>query len=393
MKTKVVLVGARGYATAYLEPLLKHAESERYEFVGIVARDITKSPCFQEVQSRGIPVYKTLEAFFNENTADLVIIATPPHLHAAQSLLAIANGANVLCEKPIAPLYTDALAMKAASESSGRFIGIGFQWAFSQAVQSLKKDILSEKFGKPKLFKSFVSWPRGWDYYEGTWKGNVRDPDGTWILDSVVGNATAHYLQVLYFLLGKEMDGCDFPQKVSSELYRANRIDNFDTCLLDIQTCGGANIFYVASHATDINENPRFQLEFENAVITYNMINRDNRIVAIFSDGNVNDYGDPGVDIDNRLWQAIDSVSTGEPLACEVKTALAHTFTVNKLYEHGKIVNFPAELVTRDVTKRQTSVIGLYDLLSRAYQEERMLADMDVAWAEGTTFVVEKGEL
>ena len=295
MKTRVVLVGARGYATAYLEPLLEHMDSERYEFAGVVARDITKSPCCQEVLDRKVPVYKTLEAFFAEKKADLVIIATPPHLHAAQSLLAIANGANVLCEKPIAPLYTDALAMKAAADNSGKFIGIGFQWAFAQAVQSLKKDILSGVLGKPKVFKSFVSWPRGWDYYEGTWKGNVREPDGTWILDSVVGNATAHYLQVLYFLLGEEMNGCDYPRHIACELFRANQIDNFDTCLLDIKTCGGTDIFYVASHATDINENPKFQLEFENAVVSYNMEKNDNRIVAVFSDGTVRDYGDRGV--------------------------------------------------------------------------------------------------
>lgn len=389
MSVRVVTVGARGYATAYVRPLLENMHEGKYVYAGVIARDITKSSFCDRILEENIVVCKSLKEYFEQgNQADLVIISTPPHLHKEESLLAIRNGADVLCEKPIASLYEDALSMLEESRNSGKFIGIGYQWSFSEANRSLKADILAGKLGKPKELKGFVSWPRGWNYYDGAWKGKIQDENGTWILDSVVGNAAAHYLHNMYFLLGDAMDTCDFPSRIRCELFRANKIQNFDTCLLDIETRSGAKLLFAASHATEKNELPRFCYTFENAVVSYNMEEENNRIKVTFSDGTVKDYGDPGEGLNNRLWDAIDSVTSRKPLMCTVQTALAHTLTVNQLYENGAIIDIPEEMVVEDEAKQQTVVNGLYELMRQAFDRGCLLSDLGIEWAEAKSFLV-----
>lgn len=379
-KVKIVLVGARGFSEAYLEPLLENLDSGSYTFCGVIARDITKSAYCDEIMKRNIFVCKSLEDYFaSGRKADLVIISTPPYLHRQQSILAMENGADVLCEKPIAPRYEDAVAMLEVSRRTGKFLAIGFQWSYAPAIRSLKTDILAGKLGQVKLLKSFVSWPRGWDYYESSsWKGRQCDESGTWILDSVASNAAAHYLHNMYFLLGKDMNSCDFPISIRAELFRANVIENFDTCLLSIKTRRDGEILFVASHATEKNENPKFQFEYSKAMVSFNMEAEDNRIIARFHDGTVKDYGDPTEGLYTRLWEAIDAVNTRKDMTCTVETAMAHTATMEYLYRYEAIRNISQDRLLRDETKRQTVVIGLYDILYQAYCEGKLLADMGI---------------
>lgn len=391
MSVKVVTVGARGYATTYVHPLLDDMHKGIYTYAGVIARDITKSPFCDRIKEENITICKTLAEYFEQgNKADLVIVSTPPHLHRDECLLAIKNGADVLCEKPIAPLYSQALDMIEASEKSGKFIGICYQWSYSDANRALKSDILAGKLGKAKELKTFVSWPRPWEYYSGAWKGKICAEDGTWILDSVAGNAAAHYLHNLYFILGDAMNTCDFPETIRCELFRANQIENYDTCLLDIKTKSGVKLFYGASHATEKNESPKFHFTFENAVVTFNMGGEENHIIAKFSDGTVKDYGDPGQGLNNRIWDAIDAVTTRKPLVCTVQTALAHTLTVNRLYDHGEIVDFPEEILCIDQEEKKTTVNGLYDLMYKAYEKGCLLSDFGIKWAKPSSFSVER---
>lgn len=390
MSIKVVTVGASGYATTYVHPLLDDMHKGIYTYAGAVDIDITNSPFYDRIIEENIPVYKTLDEYFKDgNKADLVFVCIPPHVHKDTSILAVQNDADVLCEKPVAPLYQDALEMIDASEKTGKFIGIGYQWSYSDANRALKEDILSGKLGRAKELKSFISWPRPWSYYNGTWKGKIKDHNGNFILDSVVSNAAAHYLHNMYFLLGDQMNTCDFPKQIRCELLRANEIENFDTCLLDIETKSGVKLIYAASHVTDRNESPKFYFTFENAVVSFNMKEQSDHIIAEFSDGTVKDYGNPNEGLNNRIWNAIESVTRRTPLVCTVKTASAHTLTVDALYKYGRILGFPKPLICEDNEEKQTKVYGLYELMYEAYQKGCLLSDMNVEWAKCHKFSID----
>src|SRR5258708_1746324 len=53
---------------------------------------------------------------------DLVIIASPPRVHAEQAIAALSSGLAVLCEKPIATNLADGEAIVEAAHASGRIL-------------------------------------------------------------------------------------------------------------------------------------------------------------------------------------------------------------------------------------------------------------------------------
>ena len=76
-KVTVLLVGIGGYGGVYLEELLHRSRGELYRIVGAADPYADRSKYMEELRSRGIPVYGTVEEFYREQRADLAIIATP----------------------------------------------------------------------------------------------------------------------------------------------------------------------------------------------------------------------------------------------------------------------------------------------------------------------------
>lgn len=392
MSVKVVTLGARGFATLYTRTLLDNINSGKYEFAGVIARNIDECDYADEFFANNIPVYKTIEDFFKENTADLVIISTPPQFHEEQSVYCVEHGANVLCEKPIAPDFERATNMIDAQKRTGKFIAIAYQHSYTSQILNLKKDIADGVFGKPILLKSIVLWPRPWSYYNrgSRWAGKIKDENGKLILDSVLSNATAHFLHNMLYVLGEEPGKAAMPKSVEAELLRANDIENFDTCVVRVKTQNNADILMVSGHPVDDVVNPVFEFKFEKAVITYRA-NEEN-IIAKFNDGTVKDYGEPLTETVKvkHLWEAIKAVESGDKLACDVETATPHNIVINSLYENVDIKNFPEDIVVHDTENERTYVKDLYTLLQKAYNEEKFLSELGCNWAEKTAYTVDE---
>jgi predicted dehydrogenase len=86
----------------------------------------------------GVPqVFARWQDVLERARPDVVVIATPPHLHRDIALGAFAAGAHVLCEKPIAMTHGEARAMVDAAARAGRVAMTGFNWRFPAAMQRL----------------------------------------------------------------------------------------------------------------------------------------------------------------------------------------------------------------------------------------------------------------
>ena len=146
-KLTVLMVGTGGYGGFYLRELLHNPRAEQFQITGAVDPYAGQSECGRELMERGIPIYETVEAFYQEQTAELAVIATPIYLHAHQAIYCMEQGSDVLCEKPICASMEDAEAMIAARDRTGRKLAIGFQWSFSQGILKLKQDIRNGLYG------------------------------------------------------------------------------------------------------------------------------------------------------------------------------------------------------------------------------------------------------
>ena len=86
----------------------------------------------------GVPqVFARWQDMLERTQPEVVVVATPPHLHRDIALGAFAAGAHVLCEKPIAMTHAEARAMVDAAARAGRVAMTGFNWRFPAAMQRL----------------------------------------------------------------------------------------------------------------------------------------------------------------------------------------------------------------------------------------------------------------
>jgi predicted dehydrogenase len=332
-----------------------------------------------------VPVFPSLESFYESHRADLVVLSTPIALHAPQTALACSRGSHVLCEKPLCATIEDAAAMRDAREAFKRHVAIGYQWSFSAAVQKLKADILAGVFGRAKRLRTIVLWPRDEVYYSrNRWAGAQRDAHGNWVWDSPVNNACAHYLHNMLYVTGSHIDRSAEPATVTAELYRAHPIENYDTAALRITSADHVEFLFVVSHATAERVDPMFAYEFERGTVEF-AGTPDGRITARMTDGTTRDYGSPNDRRDGKLMMTIDAVRTGQPTVCGIEAAAAHTrCALAAQASMPEIVPFPRDLVrvTGEVGRRATSVEGLDDILRRCYEMWRLPSEMGTPWAK-----------
>lgn len=383
-KVAVLLVGINGYGQTYLRELL----SDKYEnayLAGAISTNPKRSDYYTEIKKREIPVCGTIEEFYKNHEADLTIISTPIHLHKEQSIFAMENGSNVLCEKPTTANPKDINEMIEARDRTGKFLAIGFNWSFAPQTQNLKADILSGKFGKTKRLKTIVRWPRNDDYYNrSSWAGKKYSPDGDMIFDSVANNATAHFLHHLFYLTGDTIETSAHIDELTAELYKVNDIETFDTCTVKIKTTTNTDILFIASHAVHENRRPNFVLEFENATITYDPETNDKGMVATFNDGTTIEYGDPELDRNSKIPVCIDAVYNGnQNILCGIEASTPHVQSIAAMHESvPNAPKFPNDITKRDEEKKLNWVEGLDDLLLNCYDNWSLPSDLGVEWSE-----------
>jgi predicted dehydrogenase len=385
----LVLVGIGGFGHTYVKELLECNRWDEIKIVGIVDPKPENCIYYVRLMEMNIPWYSTLEEFYSYTRADLAVIASPIQFHKSLTCLALAKGSHVLCEKPISATVEDAISMIEARDNAKKLLAIGYQWSYSEAIQSLKYDIMSGLFGKAKRLKTIVLWPRDFKYYNrSSWAGKKYDDNGNAIFDSVANNAAAHFLHNMFYVLGEKVDVSDQPAIVTSELYRANLIENFDTAIIRIVTKKGAELSFYASHAVENDYGPAFSYEFERGIVSYGEVNgmKTSHIVARFQDGTIKDYGDPFADPVRKLWSMIDAIQTGENLVCGPEAVFSHTLCLQAVQEAWKEINdFPQELLRireMDSDNKLIFIEGLDRDLIECYNKNRMPGNAEYCWAK-----------
>jgi predicted dehydrogenase len=201
------------------------------------------------LREAGLSVYTKLDDLLNDTTVQAVWLPVPINLHTPFTLAALDAGKAVMCEKPAAGTVDEVDRMIAARDRTGLLVAIGFQDIYDPLVQDAKRRILAGEIGSISNASVWGVWPRDSHYYSrNTWAGALRRGDD-WVLDSPASNAMAHFITLLLFLMGPTQEESAVPISIEAELYRANPIENYDTCGLRITIEGGGTLLVLLTHA------------------------------------------------------------------------------------------------------------------------------------------------
>ena len=140
---------------------------------------------------------KSIDDVLGMDGVDIVDICTPPALHVAQTLAALAAGKDIVCEKPLAGSLAEIDRIIAAeAEAAGRVMPV-FQYRYGDGVQKAKRIVELGIAGKPYLATVETAWRRTAQYYETQWRGRRATELGGVLLTHAI-----HSHDLLTYLMG-----------------------------------------------------------------------------------------------------------------------------------------------------------------------------------------------
>ncbi|MBI2505284.1 MAG: Gfo/Idh/MocA family oxidoreductase [Candidatus Latescibacteria bacterium] len=160
-KPKVAVVGY-GYAGRCFHTYLVGLASQ-LELYGVVT---SRPEARAQIQSQlGVKVFARFEEALVDPAVDLVVLATPNDLHAAQAIQALEAGKHVVTDKPMCLSTAEAEAMIGASRRTGRLLSV-FQnrrWDgdFLTVRKVMEEGLLGEVFSIEMCWAQY-GVPRGW---------------------------------------------------------------------------------------------------------------------------------------------------------------------------------------------------------------------------------------
>lgn len=379
-KVTAVQVGIGGYGRTYLDAMLKKNHADFPRLIAAVEPNPRGPEFLAEFGGGDIPIYPSLEAFYQAGgAADLTIVVSPIHLHRPQTCTALAHGSHVLCEKPVAPTPADVQAMIQARDAAQRQVAVGYQWCYSQPIQTLKRDLLDGVYGRPLRFKTQVLWPRDLAYYgRSPWAG-AKKIQGVPVWDSPVNNATAHYLQNMLYLLGATPEAAAFPLRVQAELSRANAIENYDSAALRIELAGGVELLFFSSHTVEKQHGPEFELVCEKGRIHF--CQDHGAVIYGEAPDGAREYAWTPDDDWRKLSAMVEVIRGEKETLCGLEAALPHVLCVAAAQESApEIIEIPEAMKVREETPApRIFVRGQFELLQRCYEQEKLPGELGFA--------------
>ncbi len=164
MATRVIRVGIIGQGRSGYDIHARHLRTDRrYKIVAVV--DPLADRRAQAEAELGAAAYADRRDLLKRDDLDLVVNATPSHLHVPYTLEALAAGHNVLCEKPLARRAAEVDELVAAAKRAGKLLAIFQQSRFAPYFQQVRRVIASGVLGRIVMIKiAFNGFGRRWDW-------------------------------------------------------------------------------------------------------------------------------------------------------------------------------------------------------------------------------------
>jgi predicted dehydrogenase len=142
-KIKWGIIGLGHIAHNFAEELINITD---VELVAVASRTLDKAEEFA-VKYCVSKAYGSYDEIINDPNVDILYIATPHNSHAQIAIQALQNNKHVLCEKPIALHYKDALQMVATAKKYNNFLMEAFWTRFNPTFREVLQKVKNGEIG------------------------------------------------------------------------------------------------------------------------------------------------------------------------------------------------------------------------------------------------------
>lgn len=245
MTPRVALVGASGYGRRHLVELLSLHRDGLVEMAAVI--DVHRQEDLDAVTAAAgaTPAFGSdLASMLAHEHIDTVVIASPPHTHAALAGVALAAGTSVYLEKPPVPTVAELRRLSAVAE--GRRFEIGFQ----QTPGAVGVVVAArEALGTIRRVTGFGALQRADAYYDrARWAGR-RALDGVPVGDGSLFNPLAHVLHAA--LAVARAVSAWAPSQLEVELGSVRDIEADDISAVRLTPAAGPVVTAVGTTAAD----------------------------------------------------------------------------------------------------------------------------------------------
>jgi len=376
---RVGLIGISGYGRIYLQMTREyHRRGELRLVAAVVINPQEEAAAVAELTAAGCAIFPDYETMLaaHRGRLDLCLIPTGIHWHTRMTRAALAAGANVLVEKPLAGSTAEVAAIRAAAAESGKFVAVGFQDFHEAATIWLKQELVRGVIGEVKSVRFLGQWPRARSYFaRNNWAGKLA-VDGVPVLDSPLNNAFAHFVNLSLFFASPRAAESARAQVESAELYRAHAIESFDTAVVRLKTADGVEVWLGATHACRETREPEIVIAGTRGSIVWRH-EREVNLVDAHGEAQRREVSDSFVARHAMLSAVLQRLTDSSALICGPEIAGCHTAVIEAIHGAAAVIPVPAEKIRwngSDAAGSVPVVVGLEAALGRAFEQGSTLA-------------------
>jgi|ERR1051326_69062 predicted dehydrogenase len=189
--------------------------------------------------------YSNWQDLLLDDEIDAIYIATPVHLHAAQTIAAAQAGKHVLCEKPLALNVRECDQMLAACRDNKVKFGVAYYRHFYPLIRRIKEVIASGEIGMPVMGQI--------NAFE--WFNPTSDDPRAWLLNKRLSGGGpmfdfgCHRLEVFTNIFGAATN----VKAICAKVLFAREVEDTATALLQFEqgTCGVLTVSHAVAERQD----------------------------------------------------------------------------------------------------------------------------------------------
>ncbi len=228
-RVRVALVGVGNRGSQLINAFSQHADCQIAAVADVFEPYLRRATQkISELFRDKIDVYEDYRKILDRTDVDAIVVATPDHWHALQTIHAIAAGKDVYVEKPLSTTIVEGRKMVEAAVKHNRIVQVGLQRRSMKIYQQLAEYLRSGELGQITVSRAYrlnnmfpdgigksptSSPPAGlnWDMWLGPrpyqdYQDNIAPYKFRWWLgySSQMGNWGVHYFDLIRWMLGEE---------------------------------------------------------------------------------------------------------------------------------------------------------------------------------------------